>query len=254
MRFYTGIASAALFNAIFTLIKPYIPHITYSKGPKHAMRILKRNGTKKTPTPLNPHDEFPLALTRLRLGLLNEDVGDCFDMWPTKPSFIFTTWIKLLSKLLKNLVAWMPRELIQDNLPEAFVKTGNNKFPVILDCTEVFIEIPKPLDCQAAACFDYKHHSTIKFVVGISPSGFITFLSSCYDDQASDKFITKDSGFYDLLERDDVVMSDCGFQIQKDLLLHFCNTQVPPGARATSQMTKKEVQKAKEVENLRIQV
>ena len=163
MRFYTGIASVALFNTIFTLIKTYIPHITYWKGPKHAMRILKRNGTKKMPAPLNPHDEFLLALTQLRLGLLNEEVGDCFDMSPTKPSFIFTTWIKLLSKLLKNLVAWLPREPIRDNLPEAFVKTENDKCPVILDCAEVFIEIPKPLDCQAAACFDYKHHNTIKF-------------------------------------------------------------------------------------------
>ena len=31
IRFYTGIASAALFNTIYTLIKPYIPHIMYWK-------------------------------------------------------------------------------------------------------------------------------------------------------------------------------------------------------------------------------
>ena len=66
--------------------------------------------------------------------------------------------------------------------------------------------------------------------------------------------ITKDSGFYDLLERDDVVIADLDFQIQKDLLLHFCNLQVPPGARSKSQMTKKEVQKTKEIANLRIHI
>ena len=44
-----------------------------------------------------------------------------------------------------------------------------------------------------------KHHNTIKFLVGISPSGFITFLSSSYGGRASDKFITKDSVFYDLI-------------------------------------------------------
>ena len=70
------------------------------------------------------------------------------------------------------------------------------------------------MDCQAATWSDYKYHNTIKFLVRISPSiGFITFLSSCYSGRASDKFITKDSGFYDLLERDDVVMADRGFQI-----------------------------------------
>ena len=37
MRFYTGIASVTLINTLFKLIKPYIPHITYWKGPKHAI-------------------------------------------------------------------------------------------------------------------------------------------------------------------------------------------------------------------------
>ena len=86
------------------------------------------------------------------------------------------------------------------------------------------------MDYQPATWSDYKHHNTIKPLVGISPSGFITFLSSCYGRRASDKFITMDSGFYDLLERDDVVMADRGFQIHKGMLLHFCNLQVPPGA------------------------
>ena len=55
----------------------------------------------------------------------------------------FYNLIKLVSKLLKNLA-------IPDNLPEAFIKTENNKCRVILDYAEVFIERPKPLDCQAA--------------------------------------------------------------------------------------------------------
>ena len=128
MRFYTGITSVTLFNTIFTLIKPYIPYITYWKGPKHAMRILKRTGREKMPTSLNPHNEILLILMRLWLGLLNEDFADRFDISHTKSSFVFTTSIKLLSKLLKNLVTWLSREAIRDNLPEAFIKTGNNKF------------------------------------------------------------------------------------------------------------------------------
>ena len=95
------------------------------------------------------------------MGLLNEDFADRFDISHTKSSFVFTTSIKLLSKLLKNLVAWLSREAIRDNLPEAFIKTGNNKCRVILDCAEVFIERPKSLDCQAAIWSDYKHHNTI---------------------------------------------------------------------------------------------
>ena len=133
-------------------------------------------------------------------------------------------------------------------MPQAFIKTGKNKCRVILECAEVLTERPKPLGCQAETWSDYKHHNTRKNLVGISPSGFITFLSSCYGGRASDKFITKDSGFYDLFECDDVVMVDCGFQIQEDLFLHFCNLQVPPGARTKSQMTKKRHKRQKKLQ------
>ena len=121
---------------------------------------------------------------RLRSGLLNEDVADRFDISPTNSSFIFTTLITSLTKLLKSVVALLPRGAIRDNFPESFIKTGNNKCRVIL-WAEVFTERPKPLDCQAASWSDYKHHITIKFLVAISPSGFTTFLISCYGSRVS---------------------------------------------------------------------
>ena len=49
-------------------------------------------------------------------------------------------------------------------------------------------------------------------------------------------------------------MADRGFQILENLLLWFCNLQVPPRAQTNSQMTKKEVKKTKEIANLRIRV
>ncbi|XP_047141380.1 uncharacterized protein LOC124816294 [Hydra vulgaris] len=79
----------------------------------------------------------------------------------------------------------------------------------------------------------------------ILPSGFITFLSDCYGGRCSDNFITKDSGFYDLLERDDKVMADHGFQIQEELLLRFCTLIISPGARLKSQMIASECKKTK---------
>ena len=85
-------------------------------------------------TSLNPHDEFLLTLMQLRLVLLNKDLADCFDISPILSSFVFISWIKLFSKLLKNLFAWLPRGAVGDNLPEAFIKTENKKCRVTLDC------------------------------------------------------------------------------------------------------------------------
>ena len=176
---------------------------------------------------------------------LYEDLAERFGVSPALCLYIFTTWTKLLSKFSgKALVVWPPKKSIREHLPEIFLKSGYGKCRVIIDCAEVFIE----------RWSDYKHHDSFKLLVGITPTGFISFLSSCYGGRARDKFITRDGGFYDLLERDDEVMADRGFQIQKGLLLHFCRLVVPPGARVKSQMTKSEVKKSKEVANLRIHV
>ena len=75
---------------------------------------------------------------------------------------------KIIEQVVKDLVTWLPREAIRDNLPETFSKTGKNKCQVILDCAEVLTERPKPLDCQTATWSDYKH-----YLVGILPSGYI---------------------------------------------------------------------------------
>ena len=116
------------------------------------------------------------------------------------------------------------------------------------------IQRPKSMISQAVTWSDYKSHNTFKFLIGISPSGFITFVSDCYGGMASDRFICMDSGFFDLLERDDEIMADRGFQIKEDLLLRFCSLSIPPGARIKSQMTSSECKKTKDVANLRIHV
>ena len=152
------------------------------------------------------------------------------------------------------LLGFHKKEAVRSNLPGVFIKAGYKKCRVILDCAEVFIERPKSLINQACTWSEYKHHNTIKFLVGISPTGYITFLSDCYGGRASDRYIVKDSGFYDLLERENMVMADRGFQIHEELLLRFCNFQVPPGARAKSHMTADECKKTKDIANLRIHV
>ena len=110
----------------------------------------------------------------------------------------------------------------------------------IIDCSEVFIERPKPFNAQAATWSDYKHHNTITFLIGISPSDFVTFLSKCYGGRASDRYICADSGFFELLERGDKIMADRGFQIKEDLILKFCTLAISPGARIKNQMTTSE--------------
>ena len=98
-------------------------------------------------------------------------------------------------------------------MPKIFKTAGHEKLRCIIDCSEAFMERPKKLDAQAATWSDYKSRNTIKFLIGISPTGFITFLSDTYGGRASDKFIYRDSGFFDCLNSYDEVIADRRFQI-----------------------------------------
>jgi hypothetical protein len=88
---------------------------------------------------------------------------------------------------------------------------------VIIDCSELFIETPSSFRSQNATYSNYKHHITAKGLVGISPSGAVTFVSDLYSGRSSDQQITWDCGILDLLGAGDSVMADKGFDIEKDL-------------------------------------
>ena len=97
-----------------------------------------------------------------------------------------------------------------ETMPKLFKTTGHGKFQCIINCSEVFIKAKKH-DARAATWWDYKSHNTVRFLIGISPTGFITFLSDTCGDRASDKLICRDSGFFECLDSYDEVMVDQGF-------------------------------------------
>ena len=72
----------------------------------------------------------------------------------------------------------------------------------------------------------YKNSNTFKALVGISPDGVITFVSSFYPGSISDKELTRPSGFLDLLDCGNSVMADRGFDIKDDLILRGVNLNI----------------------------
>ena len=77
--------------------------------------------------------------------------------------------------------------------------------------------MPSSLRSQSVTYSSYKHHNTAKALIGISPSGAVSFVSDLYAGRSSDKQITNDCGVLDLLEAGDSVMADKGFEIAGDL-------------------------------------
>ena len=94
-------------------------------------------------------------------------------------------------------------------MPECFKDTYPNT-GVIIDCTEVFCQKSSSLTIQSSLFSHFKHHITYKGLVGISPSGAITFISELYDGSISDVEIVKRCGILneELSRKDDEVMAN----------------------------------------------
>jgi len=98
---------------------------------------------------------------------------------------------------------------------------------VVIDCFEVFIEKPLSLLARAQTFSDYKHHNTVKFLIGIAPQGVITYISKAWGGRASDKYITENSGILDNLQPGDIILADRGFNIEESVALYYAEVKIP---------------------------
>ncbi|CAN7942283.1 unnamed protein product [Ixodes hexagonus] len=57
---------------------------------------------------------------------------------------------------------------------------------------------------------NYKGCHTVKFLVAIAPNGAICFISEAYGGCATDSFITVGSGFLNMVQPGDLILSDKG--------------------------------------------
>lgn len=100
--------------------------------------------------------------------------------------------IPSMAKILGCSIYWPSKEEIIANITYCFKKFPNTR--IILDCTEIPVQKPKCLTCRFKLYSNYKSILTLKFLIGISPGGIITYISKPYGGRASDKSILEQSG------------------------------------------------------------
>ncbi len=61
------------------------------------------------------------------------------------------------------------------------------------------IEHPTSLKARAQTWSNYKHHNTVKFLIGIAPQGVVTFISKGWGGRVSNVHLTENSGLLDKL-------------------------------------------------------
>eukprot|EP00112_Aurelia_sp_Birch-Aquarium-sp1_P012053 Seg253.27 transcript_id=Seg253.27/GoldUCD/mRNA.D3Y31 product="THAP domain-containing protein 4" protein_id=Seg253.27/GoldUCD/D3Y31 len=232
IQFFTGLPTVAVFLWVVSLVK---------------------RDVKKCCQTISAEDHALIVLMKLRLGLLNRDIAHRYGCKDTMISKIYRRWLPALASSLKSLIIWPSRDDVRANLPQSFKRKYRDCI-CIIDCSEIFIERPKNLTARAQTWSNYKHNNTIKYLIGISPAGAVTFLSEGWGGRVSDKQITLESGFIWKVYPGDCILADRGFLIDEDLAQRGAFLKIPKFTKGKSQLAAKDVHRSRQLANVRIHV
>lgn len=233
-QFYTGLPNFFMLIQVYHLVLPYI---------------------KSTSTnALTPFQELLLVHIRVRLNVPLQDLAYRFQIASSTAGRIFDRWSEVLSDRLGFLIHWPDRDQLRATMPSVFQKNFGNKVSVIIDCFEVFIERPSSLIARAMTWSNYKHHNTVKFLIGITPQGSISFISKAWGGRVSDNYLTENCGILRKLLPGDIVLADRGFDIADSVALQQAKLHIPAFTRGKKQLSAIEVETTRKIANVRIHV
>ena len=203
-------------------------------------------------TKLSLFQEYLLTLVKIRRNNDHKHLAYLFAVSQAHITRVFIAWINLLHQCFEDLLPYPSQEIVKGNLPCTFKMYPKTR--CILDCTEFHVEKPFRPGAQRATWSSYKHSNTLKLLVGIMPSGAITYRSQLYGGSISDVHIVKKSGYLDLVEKGDDIMADKGFPIRHLLIPRRATLNLPAFSHKGQSLTKKALHKSRTIARTRIHV
>lgn len=234
VRFYTGLQTYQILMLIFGFIQPHI-------------YVNARSA-------LTSFQQVIMTLMKLRLNLPVQDLAYRFGTSTSTISRVFTLVIDVMYKRLHFLLRWPTREELRSTMPMEFRTHFGTKVAVIIDCFEIFIDRPSNLKAQAQTWSNYKHHNTIKFLIGISPQGTIVFISKAWGGRVSDTFLTESCGFLNNILPGDLILADRGFDIGDSVGLMCAEVKTPAFMKGRKQLSMTDIVKTRDIARVRIHV
>ena len=221
VRFYTGLPNLKVLNAVFDLVKKCVSMHDKSK--------------------LTSFQEFMVTMANLRLNCPLQDLATRLDVSCSTISRIWLKWLTAMDNSLQKLIMWPEREQLRKTMPECFRSSFGTKVAVIIDCFEIFLERPSNLQARASIWSSYKHHNTVKVLLGITPQGVISFVSDPWGGRVSDKHLTEQCGLLEKLLPGDVILADRGFDISDSVGMMQAQLYIPAFTKGKDQLSAMEV-------------
>lgn len=179
LHFYTGFNNYEHFMIVYGLLGPQVNNLRY-----YPHNAPMKQGARA----LSQADEFFLTVIKLRHNMLMKELGYRIKISVALVSRIFITWVNLLFCQFKELNLRAPYRKLKDLMK---YKGKNCTSTVIIDCTEIPIKRPENPLSQQQTYSNYKSCNTLKILVGMSPTGTVTFVCDAYGGTISDRWLRR---------------------------------------------------------------
>lgn len=230
--YFTGLQTYQILFTLYTFLEPCLP-------------------VKKS---MNKFKMLILTLMRLRLNVSSSFLSYGFNISLATVSRIFSDVIDVMYVRMKPLVVWPSRDELRKTMPMQFRKYFGTKCVVIIDCFEVFIDRPSSLKARAETWSSYKHHNAVKFLIGITPQGTVSYISKAWGGRVSDKYITENGGFLNNIYPGDLVLADRGFDIEASIGSMMAEVKIPTFTRGKAQLAPADLELTRKIAHVRIHV
>ncbi|KAK5641220.1 hypothetical protein RI129_009767 [Pyrocoelia pectoralis] len=248
-EYFTGLSIEG-FRALYNLLDPSVmPSLKYT--------VKARTPTKlKSLWHLSNEDKLCMTLIRIKKGYSLKELSIFYNISIAHVSRIFHTWVQFIylqSCCMRNAFFKGSRDTIRYHMPACF-RAFEEKITIILDSTEIKMEMSRNFQRQGNTHSNYKHQNSVKFLVGVSSRGAIVYNSEGFEGAISDNELFNSSDIEVFLQEDDVIMVDRGFTIQDICDKKKYKLIIPPFLAGRSKLTAEEELLTKKIAKCRIHV
>lgn len=170
-----------------------------------------------------------LTLKKIRLGLSNDVLAVDFQMTVSQVNACFVNTLRPLASMLRTLITWTREDMMM------LKKNGQkqSKLQSIVDCLEIKANLPdNGKTCGKSGQYLARRIDTIKYLVSVTPCGFLNYISPGYVGIVNDKDIVVKSDYLKILPDNTSVMADSRFeQLAKEFVAKNCILLRPAGVK-----------------------
>ncbi|CAM4805745.1 unnamed protein product [Rotaria magnacalcarata] len=199
---------------------------------------LSSNSTSSDTCIITKENQFFLFMIRLRRATEEHEIAIFFNISQSTVSRIIIAWTRFVYSVVSSISIWPSKTQVQQNLP--------------FEMKKKILHNPQ---AQQDTWSTYKNTNTVKVLVGITPNGVMSYISSLYGGATSDRSLLNMIGagsLIELLEPGDTIMSDRGFAL--DNQHSHIKLIYPPFLQGKSQLPPSKVTETRVIARHRIHV